>query len=123
MSPGHRRVPGGCAVREVLDRIGDKWSVMVVGMLRDGPLRFNELRRSIEGVSQRMLTRTLRALERDGLVTRTVHATVPPAVEYALSPSGRTLLEPIMALHSWAERHRAAIGEARARFDARHEKR
>jgi DNA-binding HxlR family transcriptional regulator len=119
LSPGHKYVPADCAVRDVLDRIGDKWSVMVVYMLSDGPVRFNELRRAIDGISQRMLTLTLRGLERDGLVTRTVHATVPPSVEYALTPSGKTLLEPIHGLHAWAQRHRGQIAEARARFDAR----
>jgi len=110
---------GEClAVREVLSRVGDKWSVLVVSLLGAEPLRFSELRRSIEGISQRMLTLTLRGLERDGLVTRTVHPTLPPSVEYALTPLGRTLLEPVAALSSWARKNRTNIQAARERFDA-----
>jgi DNA-binding HxlR family transcriptional regulator len=105
-------------VREILDRIGDKWSVLTISLLGEGRKRFNELRRSIDGVSQRMLTLTLRGLERDGLVTRTVFPTIPPRVEYELTPLGRTLLEPIMALESWAQKYRPAIHEARTRYDA-----
>ncbi len=87
---------GSClAVRDVLSRVGDKWSVLVVTLLCGGPRRFNELRRTIEGISQRMLTLTLRGLERDGLVTRTVYPTVPPRVDYELTTMGRTLLEPV----------------------------
>lgn len=108
-----------CPVRDVLKRVGDKWSILVVAILRDGPLRFNELRRSIEGISQRMLTLTLRSLERDGLVARTVTPTTPPRVDYRLTRSGRTLLNPIMALADWAEKNRASIRGARARFDDR----
>jgi DNA-binding HxlR family transcriptional regulator len=125
MSPSHKQVrpplrhPEGCEAREILDRIGDKWSVYVVAMLRDGPLRFSQLKRTIDGISQRMLTLTLRGLERDGLVTRTVYPTVPPSVEYALTPLGRTLLEPIMGLVAWAERNRGRISQARERFDNR----
>ena len=115
IKPGH----GDCvAVREVLDRIGDKWSVLVVGVLGRGPLRFGEIDRAIEGISRRMLTLTLRGLERDGLVTRTVHASVPPRVDYELTELGRTLLEPVQALAEWAFRSRAAIQAARERFDA-----
>lgn len=105
------------AVREVLNRVGDKWSVFIVGMLGDGPRRFSDLRRSIEGISQRMLTLTLRGLERDGLVTRTVYATIPPRVDYALTPLGKTLLVPVQALSTWADEHRMEIQDARARFD------
>ena len=95
MKPGHTHLPADCrAVSDVLARIGDKWSVLVVSRLGDGPLRFNELRRSIGGISQRMLTLTLRGLERDGLITRTVFPTIPPRVDYALTPLGRDLLEP-----------------------------
>jgi DNA-binding HxlR family transcriptional regulator len=112
-----------CPVREVLDRIGDKWSVLVVALLGDGPKRFSELRRAIEGISQRMLTLTLRGLERDGLVTRTVYPTIPPRVDYELASLGKTLVEPIMILHNWAARNRSAIQEARARFDAREKRR
>jgi DNA-binding HxlR family transcriptional regulator len=108
----------GClAVREVLKLVGDKWSVLVVAILGKGPLRFSELKRTIEGVSQRMLTLTLRGLERDGLLTRTVTPTIPPRVDYELTKLGRTLLEPVSALASWAERHRTTIQAARDRFD------
>lgn len=106
------------APREVLSLVGDKWSVLIVAILNDGTHRFNELRRSIEGISQRMLTRTLRGLERDGLITRTVEPTVPPSVYYALTPLGRKLLEPILALTSWARENYSAIQEARTKFDA-----
>jgi DNA-binding HxlR family transcriptional regulator len=106
-------------MRQALDRVGDKWSVLVVGMLGDGPKRFSELRRLIEGVSQRMLTLTLRGLERDGLVTRTVYPTVPPRVDYALTPTGRTLLEPVRALADWAFKNWPAIQGAQKRFDAK----
>ena len=119
MSPGHKRVRGNCEAREILALVGDKWSAYIIATLSDGALRFSELRRRIEGISQRMLTLTLRGLERDGLVTRTVHPTVPPSVEYALTRLGRTLIEPVMALVSWAEKNRARIQEARDAFDRR----
>ena len=121
MSPGHKNVPEeSClAVREILKRVGDKWSVLVVSLLRDGPKRFTELRNSIEGISQRMLTLTLRGLERDGLVKRTVEPTIPPRVDYELTRLGRTLLDPILALGQWAQEHRSAIQEARSLYDAR----
>lgn len=106
-----------CPVREVLNRIGDKWSILIVAMLRDGSMRFSELRRSVDGISQRMLTLTLRGLERDGLVKRTVTPTTPPRVDYTLTRLGRTLLEPIMALAEWADANRPAIRTARQRFD------
>jgi DNA-binding HxlR family transcriptional regulator len=105
------------AVREVLSLVGDKWSVLVVLNLGAGPKRFMELRRSIEGISQRMLTLTLRNLERDGLVTRTVFPTTPPSVEYALAPLGETLLAPIIGLAEWAHSNREAIRDARERYD------
>jgi DNA-binding HxlR family transcriptional regulator len=109
----------GCvAVREVLNRVGDKWSVLVIRQLGDGPKRFNELRKSIEGLSQRMLTLTLRGLERDGLVTRTIFPTIPPRVDYALTTLGKTLLDPVAALAKWADRNREDIQAARDRFDA-----
>jgi DNA-binding HxlR family transcriptional regulator len=107
----------GCPLRDVLDRVGDKWSVLVVICLSEGTQRFSALRRRIEGISQRMLTETLRQLERDGIVRRTVYAEVPPRVEYALTPMGRTLIEPLGALAAWAEEHRAAIVAARERYD------
>jgi DNA-binding HxlR family transcriptional regulator len=104
-------------VSDVLARIGDKWSVLVVTRLGNGPLRFNELRRAIGGISQRMLTLTLRGLERDGLVTRTVFPTIPPRVDYALTPLGRDLLDPVSALGAWAIRNQEKIAVARERFD------
>ena len=121
MSVTHTPVPTdpGCPVREVLDRVGDKWSVLLVVQLGAGSRRYSELLRGTEGISQRMLTLTLRGLERDGLVERTVHATVPPRVDYALTPVGRTLLGPLGALAAWAEEHRPGIRAARAAYDAR----
>ncbi|MBJ7576612.1 helix-turn-helix transcriptional regulator [Devosia sp. MC532] len=108
------------AMSDVLNRIGDKWSVMVVGMLgRNGTLRFNELKRMINGVSQRMLTLTLRNLERDGLVTRTIYPEVPPRVEYSLTQLGKTLQGPISALWDWSAENHEAIIDARAAYDAR----
>jgi DNA-binding HxlR family transcriptional regulator len=111
-------LPADCrAVSDVLARVGDKWSVLVVTRLGPGPMRFNALRRSIGGISQRMLTLTLRGLERDGLITRTVFPTVPPRVDYALTPLGRDLLDPVSALGDWATRNQAKIARARERFD------
>src|SRR5690606_18746834 len=108
------------AMSDVLNRIGDKWSVMVVGMLgRHGTLRFNELKRLINGVSQRMLTLTLRNLERDGLVSRTIYPELPPRVEYNLTEMGKTLQEPIDELWNWSAEHHMAILDARAIYDAR----
>jgi DNA-binding HxlR family transcriptional regulator len=118
MSPGKAKVSDHCiAVRNVLDRVGDKWSVLVISLLGEGPRRFNELKRLVEGISQRMLTLTLRGLERDGLVTRTVFPTIPPRVDYALTPLGEQLLAPVNALAQWAEAHREQIQAARDRFD------
>jgi DNA-binding HxlR family transcriptional regulator len=115
---GTLHMPEDCrAVSEVLARVGDKWTVLVVGTLGDGPKRFNELRRALGSISQRMLTLTLRGLERDGLVTRTVFATVPPRVDYELTRLGRSLLEPVSALGLWARKNRTAIQGARLRFD------
>lgn len=109
------------AMTDILNRIGDKWTVMVVGILsRNGVMRFNELKRTINGVSQRMLTLTLRNLERDGLVTRTIYPEIPPRVEYGLTELGRTLKKPIDSLWAWSEVHGEAVGEARATYDARH---
>ena len=121
MLPGDSKVRlDACpAVREVLSRVGDKWSVLIVVVLGEGRRRFSELRRSIDGISQRMLTLTLKDLERDGLVTRTVHPTIPPRVEYDLTPLGRTLLDPIAALATWAAENKTAIHAAQARYDAR----
>jgi DNA-binding HxlR family transcriptional regulator len=104
--------------REVLERVGDKWSVHVIVMLGYSPtMRFSELQRSVEGISQRMLTVTLRSLERDGLVRRTMYPEVPPRVEYAITPFGDTLLETMQALLEWSESHLEEIGAARARYD------
>jgi DNA-binding HxlR family transcriptional regulator len=118
MKPSNMHLPGDCrAVGDVLARIGDKWSVLVVSRLGDGPVRFNELRRSIGGISQRMLTLTLRGLERDGLITRTVFPTVPPRVDYALTALGRDLLNPVSALGALAIRNQSKIVRAREQFD------
>jgi DNA-binding HxlR family transcriptional regulator len=119
-SPQGSPVPGNCqAASEVLARIGDKWSVLVVMTLGAGPRRFNDIKRSVGGVSQRMLTLTLRGLERDGLVTRTLFPTIPPRVDYELTPLGQSLREPVEALGMWAHMNRPHIVSARARFDAR----
>jgi DNA-binding HxlR family transcriptional regulator len=118
VKPRHAHLPADCrAISDVLARVGDKWSVLVVTRLGAGSMRFNELRRSIGGISQRMLTLTLRGLERDGLVTRTVFPTIPPRVDYALTPLGRDLLEPVSALGDWATRNQAKIARAREKFD------
>jgi DNA-binding HxlR family transcriptional regulator len=106
-------------VASVLARVGDKWSVFVIMMLFDGPKRFNEIKRLINGISQRMLTLTLRGLERDGLVTRTVFPTIPPRVDYELTDLGRGLSEPVRALGQWAMSHQTEIETARAKFDDR----
>ncbi|PCK84142.1 transcriptional regulator [Rhizobium sophoriradicis] len=107
------------ALGQILDRIGDKWTIMVVGVLSRGPLRFNQMMREIGGVSHRMLTLTLRSLERDGLVSRTAYATIPPKVEYALTDAGRSLIEPLRVLSDWAIDNRPVIEKARADFDNR----
>ncbi|MEO3796921.1 helix-turn-helix domain-containing protein [Nonomuraea sp. B10E15] len=106
-----------CEVRHILDRIADKWSLLIIALLDKRSLRFSELSRAIDGVSQRMLTRTLRHLERDGLVSRTVHPTVPPRVDYELTPMGATLHSTISALVIWTEEHQNAIAAARAAYD------
>ena len=106
-------------VRDVLTRVGDKWSVLIIVALGDGTRRFSELKRGVEGISQRMLTLTLRGLERDGLVSRSVFATVPPRVDYALTPLGRTLLKTVTEMAAWAGASREEIGRARAEFDRR----
>ena len=118
--PRNLHEPEDCrAVSEVLSRVGDKWTVLVVWTLGDGSKRFNELRKALGSISQRMLTLTLRALERDGLVTRTVFPTIPPRVDYELTELGRSLLDPVSELGSWARKNRPAIENARHRFDAR----
>lgn len=108
-----------CEVRQILDRIADKWSLLVIALLDKRSLRFTELRRAVDGVSQRMLARTLRQLERDGLVKRTVHAVVPPRVDYELTPLGATLHTTIRALVDWTETHQNEIAAARAAYDRR----
>jgi DNA-binding HxlR family transcriptional regulator len=118
MSPSHIHVPTNCrTVTEILSRVGDKWSVQVVVQMGEGPKRFNELRRSVTGISQRMLTLTLRGLERDGLVTRTVYPTIPPRVDYQLTGLGCSLLKTVRGLGEWAIANRDEILEARRRFD------
>lgn len=105
------------AVSEVLSRVGDKWTVLVVKALATESRRFNELKRDIGGISQQMLTRTLRTLERDGMVARSVHPTVPPQVDYALTDLGRSLAEPVMALADWTFANLPAIHANRAAYD------
>ena len=109
------------AMGDILNRIGDKWSVMIVGYLKRKTMRFNELRQAIGGISQRMLTLTLRNLERDGFVTRTVFPEIPPRVEYQLTDLGRTLQEPLDALWNWADQHQGEVQRARRDYDALHE--
>ena len=109
------------AMADILNRIGDKWSVMIVGYLGQKTMRFNELRHTIGGISQRMLTLTLRNLERDGLVTRTVYPEIPPRVEYQLTELGRTLTAPLDTLWNWAAEHMHSVNEARANYDRAHE--
>ncbi|MER7891663.1 helix-turn-helix domain-containing protein [Micromonospora sp. NPDC094482] len=108
-----------CEVRQILDRVADKWSLLVIALLDRRTLRFTELRREIDGISQRMLARTLRHLERDGLVGRTVYPTVPPRVDYELTPLGATLHETIRALVTWTESHQKDIAAARTAYDVR----
>src|SRR5215475_4119033 len=104
-------------ISEILARVGDKWTVLVIVQLRDGSLRFSEIKRGLGSISQKMLTATLRALERDGFLTRTVYPTVPPRVDYELTALGRDLLQPVTAMADWASKHADAIDRARARFD------
>jgi DNA-binding HxlR family transcriptional regulator len=118
--PRHAKLPEECqSVSEILARVGDKWTVLVVSLLGGGPMRFSELRRTIDGISQKMLTTTLRGLERDGFCTRRVFPTVPPRVEYELTELGRDLLVPVKALGDWAVANRQRVDAARRRFDAR----
>jgi DNA-binding HxlR family transcriptional regulator len=118
--PPNVDLDGDCrGVAAVLARVGDKWSVLVIMLLGGGPRRFNELKRMIGGISQRMLTLTLRGLERDGLVTRTVFPTIPPRVDYELTDLGRGLSTPVKALGAWAHEHQPEIESAQARFDGR----
>ncbi len=107
-----------CQLRDVLDRVGDKWSVLVMALLGDGPRRYSQLQRSIDGISQRMLTLTLRSLERDGLVTRAVTPTSPPRVDYRLTAVGETLSTQVNSLIDWADSHREYVARSRQRYDA-----
>lgn len=107
----------GCAIRSVLDRIGDKWSFLLILKLAERPHRFGELRRGVDDISQRMLTQTLRSLQRDGLINRTVYPTTPPSVEYALTDLGQTLLVPMQGLVDWADAKKPSIDVARQEFD------
>ncbi|MFG3418557.1 winged helix-turn-helix transcriptional regulator [Micromonospora sp. NPDC047730] len=116
-TPGQARA---CTVREVLDRVGGKWSIGILVAASQGPVRFTELERTVEGISRRMLTLTLRNLERDGLLRRTVYPTVPPKVEYTATPIALELYDSLVALTSWAERHRTAIADARDAYDRAH---
>ena len=118
--PGIEHTPANCRAREMIVRVADKWSMYVIHVLADvGTVRFSELRRRIDGVSQRMLTVTLRGLERDGLVRRTMHPEVPPRVEYELTPLGATLRELVNGLIAWSGAHLAEVDAARARYDER----
>lgn len=108
-----------CPTRRILDRIGDRWTVLTVGALSAGPLRFSALQRRVQGISQKMLTQTLRALERDGLVTRTAHLEVPIRVEYDLTAGGRSLLAPLKALETWSVDHYAEVSSAQTEYDER----
>lgn len=108
-----------CPTREALDRIANKWTTLVFGLLEDKPKRFSELRRGIGGISQKMLTETLREMERDGLVRRTVYPVIPPHVEYELTPLGRTLSGPVSELRHWAEKHIAEVSAAQESYDHR----
>lgn len=117
MKPGHLNGTDCRPVTDILDRIGDKWSVMVVMTLRAGTMRFSELKRALHGISQKMLTVTLRGLERDGFIARTIYPTIPPKVEYTLTELGRELADPVIALGEFAMRNRNRVLAARERFD------
>src|SRR6201988_4124331 len=107
----------GCPTRQILDRVGDKWAVLILLLIRDEPMRFNALRRAIEGISQKMLSQTLKSLERDGLVHRRAIATVPVTVEYSITPLGLTLTATLHALRDWAESHIEEVRAAQRRYD------
>ncbi|MHC5794881.1 winged helix-turn-helix transcriptional regulator [Lacisediminihabitans sp. FW035] len=109
----------GCPTRRILDLIGGRWTVLIVGALGPGTARFSQLQRRVDGISQKMLTQTLRAMERDGLVVRTVTAEVPVKVEYALSDAGRTLTEPLKALEEWAIEHFTGVAASRSEYESR----
>jgi DNA-binding HxlR family transcriptional regulator len=122
--PAAYPTPDGCiAIAETLARIGDKWTVLVIASLSSGePKRYSELRRKLEGISQRMLTLTLKGLEQDGLVTRTMYPTIPPRVDYELTPLGRKLVLPLQALYEWAVQHRPQMLAAREKFQSKQRK-
>jgi DNA-binding HxlR family transcriptional regulator len=107
-----------CPTRQILDRVGDKWAVLILLLLRDGPVRFNQLRRAIEGISQKMLSQVLKSLERDGLIRRRAIATVPVTVEYSITPLGTTLAAAVDPLRDWAERNLKEVSAAQRRYDA-----
>jgi DNA-binding HxlR family transcriptional regulator len=109
-----------CPTRQILDRVGDKWAVLILLLLRDEPMRFNRLRRAIEGISQKMLSQVLKSLERDGLIRRRVIPTVPVTVEYSLLPLGATLAEAVDPLRAWAETNLKEVLAAQRRYDAQH---
>ncbi|GAA3568985.1 helix-turn-helix domain-containing protein [Amycolatopsis ultiminotia] len=109
-----------CPTRQLLDRIGDQWTVLIVGALREGPLRFTQIGKQVEGISQKVLTQTLRSLVRDGILVRTAYPVIPPKVEYTLTPLGRDLAEPLDMLDRWARHHMDQVTTARAAFDAEH---
>lgn len=116
-TPGGNCYAADCPTRQALDRIADKWTVLVLGLLCDGPLRFNHLRRRVEGISQKMLSQTLKSLERDGLVIRRAFPTVPVTVEYAITPLGATLAATVTPLRLWAEENIGAVLQARRAYD------
>jgi DNA-binding HxlR family transcriptional regulator len=119
LKPRHLHRSEDCrAVSDILQRVGDKWTVLVVGKLGEGPLRFSELRSAVGGISQKMLTTTLRGLERDGFVTRTIYPTIPPRVDYELTELGCELLVPVQQLGEWARKNTGRVNAARARYDA-----
>jgi DNA-binding HxlR family transcriptional regulator len=119
-APTHHPLHENCQkVSQILARIGEKWSMLVVMLLRDGPRRFNDIKRNTAGISQQMLTRTLRGLERDGIVTRTIFPTSPPQVEYKLTELGRSMAEPVLTFGQWVQDHLPQIDAARQQFDRR----
>jgi DNA-binding HxlR family transcriptional regulator len=121
MEPSEPYVPGQChTVNDIISLVGDKWSVLIVVLLGGGKKRFSELKRAVDGISQKMLTVTLRGLERDGYVTRTVYPTIPPKVEYELTDLGRDLLVPLRALGAWALANHDKVARSRAAYDARY---
>ena len=123
MKAAHSKIPNAysadCPTRQILDRVGDKWAVLILLLVRDEPMRFNALRRTIEGISQKMLSQVLKSLERDGLIKRRVFPTVPVTVEYSITPLGATLAQKIAAVTEWAEDNIEAVLDAQQRYDGR----